>query len=66
MRSSLSLTRTVYKDVFLKDATREAPLQGQRPMQYQIHDETRNKHVMRAIFKLEALTSAQNHHTLFS
>ena len=34
-----------YKDVSLKYATREARLQGQRPVQYQIHDETRIKHI---------------------
>ena len=33
-----------YKDVSLKYATREARLQRLRPVQYQIHDETRNKH----------------------
>ena len=33
------------KDVSLKYATREARLQGQRPVQYQIHDETRIKHI---------------------
>ena len=34
-----------YKDVFLKFATREARLQGQIPVQYHIHDETRIKHI---------------------
>ena len=34
-----------YRDVCLKYTTREARLQGQRPMQYQIHDETRIKHI---------------------
>ena len=34
-----------YKDVSLKYATREARLQGQRPVQYQIHDETRIKRI---------------------
>ena len=34
-----------YKDVSLEYATREARLQGQRPMQYQIHEETRIKHI---------------------
>ena len=33
-----------YEDVYLKYATIEARLQGQRPMQYQIQDETRIKH----------------------
>ena len=34
-----------YKDVSLKYATREARLQGQSPVQYHIHDETRIKHI---------------------
>ena len=34
-----------YNDVSLKCATREALLQGQRPVQYQIHEETRIKHI---------------------
>ena len=34
-----------YKDMSLKYATREAWLHGQRPVQYQIHDETRIKHI---------------------
>ena len=34
-----------YNDVSLKYATREARLQGQRPVQYKIHDETRIKHI---------------------
>ena len=34
-----------YTDMSLKYATREARLQGQRPVQYQIHDETRIKHI---------------------
>ena len=34
------LVLDTYKDVSLKYVTREARLQGQRPVQYQIHDET--------------------------
>ena len=34
-----------YKDVSLKHATREARLQRQHPVQYQIHDETRINHI---------------------
>ena len=34
-----------YKYVSLTYATREARLQGQRPVQYQIHDDTRIKHI---------------------
>ena len=34
-----------YKDVSLKYATREPRLQGQRPVQYQIHDETCIRHI---------------------
>ena len=34
-----------YKDVSLKYATREDRLQGQSPVQYHIHDETRIKHI---------------------
>ena len=34
-----------YKDISLKYSTRDARLQGQRPVQYQIHDETRIKHI---------------------
>ena len=34
-----------YNYVSLTYATREARLQGQRPVQYQIHDDTRIKHI---------------------
>ena len=33
------------KDVYLKYATREVRLQGQRPVQYEIHDETGIGHI---------------------
>ena len=42
---AIILVFDTYKDVSLKYATREAWLQGQRPVQYQIHDETRIKHI---------------------
>ena len=42
---AIILVFDTYKDVSLKYATREARLQGQRPVQYQIHDETRIKHM---------------------
>ena len=42
---AIILVFDTYKDVYLKYATREARLQGQRPVQYQIHDETRIKHI---------------------
>ena len=42
---AIILVFDTYKDVSLEYATREALLQGQRPVQYQIHDETRIKHV---------------------
>ena len=42
---AIILVFDTYKDVSLKYATREARLQGQRPVQYQIHDETRIKHI---------------------
>ena len=42
---AIILVFDTYKDVCLKYATREARLQGQRPVQYQIHDETRIKHI---------------------
>ena len=42
---SIILVFDTYNDVSLKYATREARLQGQRPVQYQIHDETRIKHI---------------------
>ena len=35
---------TYCKDVYFKYATGEARLQGQRPVQYDIHDETGIKH----------------------
>ena len=35
----------MYKDVSMEYATREARLQGQRPIQYHIHDETRIKRI---------------------
>ena len=36
---------TYCKDVSMKYATREARLQSQRPVQYEIHDETGIKHI---------------------
>ena len=36
---------TYCKGVSLKYATREVRLQGQRPVQYEIHDETGIKHI---------------------
>ena len=36
---------TYCKDVCLKYATREVRLQGQRPVQYEIHDETGIEHI---------------------
>ena len=42
---AIILVFDTYKDVSLTYATREARLQGQRPVQYQIHDETRTKHI---------------------
>ena len=42
---AIILVFDTYKDVSLKYATREARLQGQRPVQYHIHDETGIKHI---------------------
>ena len=42
---AIILVFDTYKDVSLKYATREARLQGQRPVQYHIHDEMRSKHI---------------------
>ena len=42
---AIILVFDTYNDVSLNYATREARLQGQRPVQYQIHDETRIKHI---------------------
>ena len=42
---AIILVFDTYKDVSLKYTTKEARLQGQRPVQYQIHDETRIKHI---------------------
>ena len=42
---AIILVFDTYKNVSLKYATRETRLQGQRPVQYQIHDETRIKHI---------------------
>ena len=47
-----------YKDVSLKCATREARLQGQRPVQYQIHDETSIKHITMKRFLSHEKTNA--------
>ena len=48
---------TYCKDVSLKYATREARLQGQRPVQYEIHDETGIKHI--TMFKRSSVTTRQ-------
>ena len=42
---AIILVFDTYKDVSLKYATRETRLQGQRPVQYQIQEETRIKHI---------------------
>ena len=42
---AIILVFDTYKDVSLKYATGEARLEGQRPVQYQIHDEMRIKHI---------------------
>ena len=46
------------KDVSLKYATREARLQGQRPVQYHIHDETCIKHITMKRFLSHDKTNA--------
>ena len=47
-----------YKDVSLKYVIREAQLQGQCPVQYQIHDETRIKHITMKRFLSHVKTKA--------
>ena len=48
----------VFDDVSFKYATREARLQGQRPVRYQIHDETRIKHITMKRFLSHDKTNA--------
>ena len=55
---AIILVFDTYKDVSLKYATREARLQGQRPVQYQIHDETRIKHItMKRVLSHDKITA---------
>ena len=42
---AIILVFDTYKDMSLKYATRESRLQGQHPVQYQIHDERCIKHI---------------------
>ena len=55
---AIILVFDTYKDVSLKYATREARLQRQRPVQYQINDETRIKHItMKRVLSHDKLNS---------
>ena len=55
---AIVLVFDTYKDVSLTYATREARLQGQRPVQYQIHDDTRIKHITMKRFLSHGKTHA--------